>query len=768
MADVKHSGASLYVEGHSDSSVGYRNDNDVIWEKNTRRNGRIGDGANDAYKVFGEMSSIKFIKQDGSVREYYDEFISYHNACISWTKKMGQSEECLVSLFMSGLKPEIEKMVYFRPKTLHSAYLLANLQEATNELIEKKSNATTPMSSSSKINLSKEVEKVNSELVGYHECCKANEKKEEIECMGLIAFDNSCEENVEGVDMELDDKCFEVIDNFVNKDDESDMCDLGIEKKSEDGMVSLDSSKYVGTGEEISKDIKTDSKNWVACDSRCEESEIINGRMIQDDTVSDVPSLFQSTHDEYKFLTLSGKEKCNNDFKKENGSSFVGLAVTRTIVEKTMASTKMIQEKNDIFHNQNKMNNSEVKKSMKRWDTKTSVNAGHQTQSGLSLKHSKWITTMCNNYNITLSRRVGVFNMIKMGAFDTSLLQKSVKEATKKEPSFDHLMFDTWKWLNRKRKCQKMRQAVALRIYFSELFSKVGCGVKTLMFKEVLKVIKGWLSVVTQKFEVQEAVMLVVITKCCNVAFISTSSVNQAINKVLLIRVIVVFRQMGMGLITTEVHKINGTGFANISKLTKCVLENENFAEGEFVLRSIQYGDGKLYQHRKWMEDSGKGTCGLEFDTPLDVLKEKLKHLDVKSVIGHSKFLKNEVSLGYEKFDMWKWPTRKKIDGTLCKVKHRKREFDIWKWPKRKKKRKVVIWYGKMMFECGSRLVGLITFGRYVCVHDLGFFGKIPKVYVFNEAKEITKDQVLEQIGSFLKPRLRSDLVMEVVHLGIQ
>ncbi|GKD96075.1 hypothetical protein Tco_1379972 [Tanacetum coccineum] len=111
-------------------------------------------------------------------------------------------------------------MVYFRPKTLHSAYLLANLQEATNELIEKKSNATTPMSSSSKINLSKEVEKVNSELVGYHECCKANEKSEEIECMGLIALDNICEENVEGVDMEWDDnnKCLVVMNKVWNEE----------------------------------------------------------------------------------------------------------------------------------------------------------------------------------------------------------------------------------------------------------------------------------------------------------------------------------------------------------------------------------------------------------------------------------------------------------------------------------------------------------------------------------------------------------------------
>ncbi|KVH88088.1 Gelsolin domain-containing protein [Cynara cardunculus var. scolymus] len=51
----------------------------------------------------------------------------------------------------------------------------------------------------------------------------------------------------------------------------------------------------------------------------------------------------------------------------------------------------------------------------------------------------------------------------------------------------------------------------------------------------------------------------------------------------------------------------------------------------------------------------------------------------------------------------------------------------------------------------GNSLVGLITFGRYVCVHELGFFGKMPKVYVFNGSKEISKDQVLEQIGFFLK-----------------
>lgn len=47
-------------------------------------------------------------------------------------------------------------------------------------------------------------------------------------------------------------------------------------------------------------------------------------------------------------------------------------------------------------------------------------------------------------------------------------------------------------------------------------------------------------------------------------------------------------------------------------------------------------------------------------------------------------------------------------------------------------------------------LIGLITFGSYVQVHELGF-NLIPKVYVFKGSKEVTKDQIMEQMGFFLK-----------------
>ncbi|GJU75834.1 hypothetical protein Tco_1272904 [Tanacetum coccineum] len=86
---------------------------------------------------------------------------------------------------------------------------------------------------------------------------------------GLKVLDIPCEEKVEGIGMKS-------IEFF-----ELDAKNMSI--------MSFDSSKDADTGEEISKDIKIDSNSWVACDSRCEESKIINGRMIQYDSKFEVP-----------------------------------------------------------------------------------------------------------------------------------------------------------------------------------------------------------------------------------------------------------------------------------------------------------------------------------------------------------------------------------------------------------------------------------------------------------------------------------------------
>ncbi|KAL9303448.1 hypothetical protein ACSQ67_020711 [Phaseolus vulgaris] len=49
-----------------------------------------------------------------------------------------------------------------------------------------------------------------------------------------------------------------------------------------------------------------------------------------------------------------------------------------------------------------------------------------------------------------------------------------------------------------------------------------------------------------------------------------------------------------------------------------------------------------------------------------------------------------------------------------------------------------------------NSLVGLITFGTLVHVHELGF-AALPKTYVFKGSKDVTKDQLLEQMSFFAK-----------------
>lgn len=52
-----------------------------------------------------------------------------------------------------------------------------------------------------------------------------------------------------------------------------------------------------------------------------------------------------------------------------------------------------------------------------------------------------------------------------------------------------------------------------------------------------------------------------------------------------------------------------------------------------------------------------------------------------------------------------------------------------------------------------NSLVGLITFGTLVHVHELGF-SQIPKTYVFKGSKDVSKDQLLDQLNFFLnKPK---------------
>ncbi|KAJ0053266.1 hypothetical protein Pint_00003 [Pistacia integerrima] len=65
-----------------------------------------------------------------------------------------------------------------------------------------------------------------------------------------------------------------------------------------------------------------------------------------------------------------------------------------------------------------------------------------------------------------------------------------------------------------------------------------------------------------------------------------------------------------------------------------------------------------------------------------------------------------------------------------------------------------------------NSLVGLITFGSLVHVHELGF-GHIPKSYVFKGSKDVSKDQLLEQLNFFLKKPKPSAGVIAGVRDGL-
>nr|GEU32974.1 hypothetical protein [Tanacetum cinerariifolium] len=77
--------------------------------------------------VVDYTSELKKLKQVASVKEYYESYIDILN-------RLQHPQEYSLSYFVDGLKEDIRCMVMlFKPQTIHEAYCLAKLQEATLE-----------------------------------------------------------------------------------------------------------------------------------------------------------------------------------------------------------------------------------------------------------------------------------------------------------------------------------------------------------------------------------------------------------------------------------------------------------------------------------------------------------------------------------------------------------------------------------------------------------------------------------------------------------
>ncbi|GJT75181.1 hypothetical protein Tco_1041906 [Tanacetum coccineum] len=170
--DLKDSSCQLYHVDGLDSGG-------AVFGKSKDKNG---DG-NHACEVFDEMPKIKKPKQEGSVQGYYDEFSSFISG-------MGLDESCVVSLFIWGLKPEVEKGVsLFKPKTLSDAYCLANLQEANNSFRMNQSFLCLPKFNHSKGLAENGIEEIK-------EACKERDKSNPLEC--IEGFDDQLSEIIVG------------------------------------------------------------------------------------------------------------------------------------------------------------------------------------------------------------------------------------------------------------------------------------------------------------------------------------------------------------------------------------------------------------------------------------------------------------------------------------------------------------------------------------------------------------------------------------------
>ncbi|GJR04520.1 putative reverse transcriptase domain-containing protein [Tanacetum coccineum] len=198
----------------------------------------------------------------GEVFEYFPACWSKIWSRLQWDSQNWFNEGFLVDLFVSHLRPDIKKGIsLFTLNSLSEAYHLAKLQEMVYGI--------TSLSSSSKIDHSKEVTKGSIEL-GFRDDGKGNVGDESESDMCTLEVEKKSEDG-------------EAIESKSKKE----IDDNGGDSKSEDGMASHGSFKDDDTRKAISIDIKIISKNWEAVDSHCKGSGIINGIKIRDDIVSD-------------------------------------------------------------------------------------------------------------------------------------------------------------------------------------------------------------------------------------------------------------------------------------------------------------------------------------------------------------------------------------------------------------------------------------------------------------------------------------------------
>nr|GEY17090.1 hypothetical protein [Tanacetum cinerariifolium] len=648
--------------------------------------------------LYAKRERVTGCARDPTVQAYFDAF-----SLLIGDKD--RDERYLIDLFISGLRPGIkEKVHWFRPRSLSDACVSAGLQESTNNALKKMVEERDKLFGKCSRGFVK-MDGVAGNMGMYQNLKKDEEiidalvQMEESDCAEIIIDVSDAvvsEQNLNGSEIIVTDfgdarvsgqssnsaandegEKLDAAKNVEETDydraiNELLEADVGIseinmitrvgwpnshcEESDEDVHNGVVNCEEDGKGHELCEDIvdgssgiEEDSDGVMVLDDNGKETESRVSEM--DDEYVEVNSNFVSKDDQVKdnkkqrslSILVSLGEICEGSEMNKSkddcvGSSFV--EVTTTIVEKTLACAKRIQEnKGDvIFENQDKMDESEVKKDMKRRDL------------------SKWISRG-DGMNAIFSKNGNSDGVV--GDVDESLVGANGKER--------ELLFRS--------------------------------NVKSLLDEHELDISE------VEKISGMAGSDILLENKSS-----SWLPLNQIDNKSNKLSVKGDFKKCvhDVQMHTSEHNMVRmGKSFEFVSilqdSLRKCY--NTPLFELQYICwlsRSFEFGDEKLYQQRKWIEDLQKETkgfinvvsqarirlavlsrntvtCGLELDMQFDALKRKLSHLDVKSVIGQ---LKNG-GHGHVQFDMWRWPKRKK---------ERRKESYV----------KLMFWYEDFYNEFGS------------------------------------------------------------------
>ncbi|GJX01748.1 hypothetical protein Tco_0185661 [Tanacetum coccineum] len=387
--------------------------------------------------------------------------------------------------------------------------------------------------------------------------------------------------------------------------------DNGGDGKSEDGMASHGSFKDDDTRKEISIDIKIISKNWEAVDSHCKGSGIINGIKIRDDIVSDNWRYFEV----HKGLEIEMK---NGDVVA--GVSENGLAdLVYEITDLPGRYSAMRYVEDEFFYAHASYSETVVKLDCKmNQERKQRANSEKGTR---SLSH-----------------------------LDEKSLSMLFKGDEKNENSLGCGTFDMWKW--RKRKKHRKRK---IDIWKWPKKKKERTGLKVLADHKM----------------VQNGVKMVEY---------GMSKWGRGI------------REDGNWEISSELSKVGDKEEEMASKDLRYVEDQDgSIHDGDDLLnQQKKHKDGHFFHGVSRVKESSverrKDTSDLKYFIQGEEVKRKMSAFEGKYLfLSFKDVKKNGVSIFYWKGFNWEWLSWKKACGIYCEVKNKEWKFDIWRWPKRKK-----------------------------------------------------------------------------------